>query len=147
MSSIILPSFNIVGLVELLIKTHFCVLNFLVKLLDDFIHVLSLAHLTQNGPFEFEHGFANDPVVKVDHVARYLRLKFGILIHDWLQFFLAKPVGVNMVQCFVKEFGLVTEQVLIATNYRLVAKLHVEIASISICKTDTVLPVLVLLLY
>ena len=104
MSRIILPSINIVGLVELLIETHFCVLNFLVKLLDYLIHVLPLAHLTQNGPFEFEHGLSNDSVVKVDHVARYLRLKFGILIHDWLQFFLTKSVGVNMVQRFVKEF-------------------------------------------
>ena len=52
-----------------------------------------------------------------------------------------------MVQRFVKEFGLVTEQVLITANNRLVAKFNVEISRISICKTNTVFPVLVLLLY
>ena len=89
--------------VELLMEFVFCLLDVLVDLLDDLVHVLALAHLTEDVPLELEHRLFDDAVVKVNHVGLDLRLELGILVHDRLELLFAQTVAIDMMQSLVEE--------------------------------------------
>ena len=58
----------LVTAVEFLIEFLLSILDLLVNFLDDIIHILSLADLTEDITLELEHGLLDNAVVEVDHV-------------------------------------------------------------------------------
>ena len=115
------------------------ILDLFVNLLDNVVHVLPLAHLTENVAFELEHGLLNDAVVEVDHVSGDLLLELGVLVHNGLEFLLAQAIRIQMREGLVEEFGLLAEQVLVTANDRLLAQLHMEVSLLLVAETDAVL--------
>ena len=87
----------LIALAVLLLKAGLSISIFLIDVLDNPVDVLPLADLDKNASFEVEHGLLDDPVVKVDHVARDLALEVGILVHDRFELIFAKTVGINVV--------------------------------------------------
>ena len=115
------------------------ILDLCVDLLDDVIHILSLAHLAENVTLEFEHGLLDDAVVEVDHVGGDLLFELGVAVHDRLQLLLAQAVRIQVRQGLVEELRLGAEQVLVTANDGLLAQLHVEVALLLVTEADAVL--------
>ena len=139
MCFVILGRVLIVALVELFMELLLGCLDFLINILDDLVHVLSLANLTEDVSLEFQHRFLDNTIVEIDHVGGDLSAELRILVHDWLQVLFAKSVSINMVQRFVEELRLVAEEVFVTANDGLLAKLDVEVALLLIAEADAVL--------
>ena len=139
MCFVILGRVLIVALVELFMELLLGCLDFLINILDDLVHVLSLAHLTEDVSLEFQHRFLDNTVVEIDHVGRDLSAELRILVHNWLQVLFTKSVSIDMVQRFVEELRLVAEEVFVTANNGLLAKLDVEVALLLIAEADAVL--------
>lgn len=60
--------FLVVVAVEFLMVLILRLLNSFVHLLYNQVHVLTLAHLSQNVSLELEHRFFDNAVVEIDHV-------------------------------------------------------------------------------
>ena len=56
------------GLAELSFKATLGLCNLLINLLDNLVHLLAFADLTENIPLELQHWLLNYLVVEVDHV-------------------------------------------------------------------------------
>ena len=137
---VILARLRLVILVELLVEVGLRLLDLLVNLLDDFVHVLSFAHLAENVALELEHGLLDDPVVEVDHVGADLYTELRVLVHDGLEGLLAKTVGIQMSQSLVKELRLSAEQVFVTADDGLLAQLDVEVLRLLVnAEADAVL--------
>lgn len=113
--------------------------DLLVNLLDDIVHVLSLAHLAEDVALELEHGLLDDPVVEVDHVGADLFAELRVLVHDWLQSFLAETISIQVSQSLVKELRLSAEQVFVTADDGLLAQLDVEVPLLLVAEADAVL--------
>lgn len=138
MCFIILGRFLLVALVEFRSVVRISLGDLVVDLLDDLVHVLSLAHLAENVALELQHGPLDDAVVEVDHVGGDLGAELGILVHDWLQFLLTQPICIQMRQRLVEELGLVAKQVLVTANDGLLAELDVEVSLLLVTEADAV---------
>ena len=111
----------------LLLVLNFSFPNLLVHVLDNEIHVLTPAYLSQDAFLELQHRLLNDPEVEVDHVCRDLGVELWILVHYRLELLLAEAVRIDMVQGFVKELNLLAEHIYVAPNNRLVAQLEAQL--------------------
>ena len=120
------------------------VLDLLVALLDDLLHLLSLADLAEDVALELKHGLPDDLVIEVDHVGGDLLLELRVLVHDWLKLLLPKTIGINMVECLIAELSTSAKEVLIATNNGLVSQLNVEVSLLVVSEANAVLSVLLL---
>ena len=136
---VILGGVLVVALVELLVELVLGNFNLLVYLLNDLIHVLALAHLTEDVALKLQHGLLDNTVVEVDHVRGDLSAEFRVFVHDGLQVLLAKAVSINMMQSLVEELRLVAEEVFVTANDGLLAQLHVEVALLLVTEADAVL--------
>ena len=133
-----------VRVAKLLVVAKLGLLDLVVHLSNDLLHLLSLAHLAEHVSLELEHGLSNDLVVEVDHVGGDLLPKLRILVHDWLELLLSEPIGVDMVERLVAELSPSAEHVLITANDGLVAQLDVEVLVLAVGEADAVLAVLLL---
>ena len=130
----------------LLLVLNFSFPNLLVHVLDNEIHVLTPAYLSQDAFLELQHRLLNDPEVEVDHVCRDLGVELWILVHYRLELLLAEAVRIDMVQGFVKELTLLAEHIFVAPNNRLFAQLDMEVALLLLAESDAVLTRLLLLI-
>ena len=139
MSLVIFGGILVVAPIEFFVVLFLCLLNLLVHILDDLVHVLALADLAEDVALELEHGLLDDAVVEVDHVARYLSLELRVPVHDWLQVLFAQAIGINMMQSLVEELRAVAEEVFVTANDGLLTQLHVEVALLLVREADAVL--------
>lgn len=143
---VVLRRFWVVGAIKLFMVLLVSESDLFVDLFNDLVHILSLAHLTENVALELKHGLFDDVVVEVDHVLRNLSLELRILIHDRLQVFLPKAVCIDVMQGLVEELGLVAEEVFVTANDGLFTQLDVEVALLLVAETNAVLARLLFLL-
>ena len=121
MCLVILGGVLVVALVEFFMELVLGKFDLLIDLLNDLIHVLALAHLTEDIALKLQHGLLDDTVVEVDHVGGDLSAEFRVFVHDGLQVLLAKAVSINMMQSLVEELRLVAEEVFVTANDGLLA--------------------------
>ena len=143
---VVLRGLGVVGAVELLVVLLVGESDLFVNLFDNLVHILSLAHLTEDVALELEHRLLDDVVVEVDHVLGNLGLELRVLVHDRLQVLLPQAVSIDVVQGLVEELGLVAEEVFVTANDGLLAQLDVEVALLLVAETDAVLARLLFLL-
>ena len=84
MRLVILGGVLVVALIEFLMELVLSKFDLLIDFLNDLIHVLALAHLTEDVALELQHGLLDNTVVEVDHVGGDLGAEFRVFVHDGL---------------------------------------------------------------
>lgn len=100
------------------------------------VHVLALSDLDADFFLELQHRFTDNLVIEVNHVLLDLAVEFWELVHNRLQIGLAEPVAFYKVESFEIKLRLVSEEVLIASNYGLSLELDVEILLLAFLEAD-----------
>lgn len=136
---VILGGILVVALVEFFVELVLGKFDLFIDLLDDLVHVLALAHLTEDVALELQHGLLDNTVVEVYHVGGDLGAEFRVFVHDGLEVLLAKAVSINVMQSLVEELRLVAEEVFVTANDGLLAQLHVEVALLLVREANAVL--------
>ena len=68
MRLVILARVLLVALVVLLMELKVSLFDLEIDILQDLVHVLPLADLSENVAFELQHGLLDNAIVEIDHV-------------------------------------------------------------------------------